>query len=159
MITSDRKLNQWNNNEIVFLPVTYHIPTEASIDGRHIVVSCTLSHNETSTKTHALIYTVATGYEFMDKDFVSAHNIPTLELKNSQNYWSNWWTHHLLRQIHPSGTLYLKNSVTYRACPFLHNKTSVPPCFGNPMAAETQCHPRIQETHNLFQIKVLQGQL
>ena len=46
-----------------------------------MVVSCTLSYNETSIKTHALIDTGATGYAFMDKDFVSAHNIPTLELK------------------------------------------------------------------------------
>ena len=46
-----------------------------------MVVSCTLSYNETSIKTHALIDTGATGYEFKDKDFVSAHNIPTLELK------------------------------------------------------------------------------
>ena len=46
-----------------------------------MVVSCTLSYNETSINTHALIDTGATGYAFMDKDFVSTNNIPTLELK------------------------------------------------------------------------------
>ena len=46
-----------------------------------MVVSCTLSYNETSIKTHTIIDTGATGYAFMDKDFVSEHNIPTLELK------------------------------------------------------------------------------
>ena len=46
-----------------------------------MVVSCTLSYNEKSIKTHALIDTGATGYAFMDKYFVSAYNIPTLELK------------------------------------------------------------------------------
>ena len=54
---------------------------ESSLDRRHVVVSCTLSFNETSITTHALIDTEATGYAFMDKDFVSTHNIPTLEIK------------------------------------------------------------------------------
>ena len=46
-----------------------------------MLVSCTLSYNETSINTHAFIDTGATGYAFIDKDFVSTHNIPTLELK------------------------------------------------------------------------------
>ena len=46
-----------------------------------MVVSCTLSCNEKSINTHALIDTGATGYSFMDNDFVSANNIPTFELK------------------------------------------------------------------------------
>ena len=46
-----------------------------------MVVSCTLSYNETSINTHALIDTGATEYAFMDKNFVSTYNIPTLELK------------------------------------------------------------------------------
>ena len=54
---------------------------ESSLDGRYMVVSCTLSFNETSITTHALIDTGATGYAFMDKDFISTHNIPTIELK------------------------------------------------------------------------------
>ena len=54
---------------------------ESSLYGRHIVVSCTLSYNEMSINTHVLIDTGASGYAFMDKDFVSTLNIPTLELK------------------------------------------------------------------------------
>ena len=49
-----------------------------------MVVSCTLSYNEILINTHALIDTGATGYAFMDKDFVSTHNIPTLELKKQR---------------------------------------------------------------------------
>ena len=52
-----------------------------SSDGIQIVVSYTPSFNEISITTHSLIDTGATGYAFMDKDFVSTHNIPTLELK------------------------------------------------------------------------------
>ena len=57
---------------------------ESSLDRRYIVVLCTLSYNETSINTHAIIDAGATDYAIMDQDFVSTHNIPTLELKKPQ---------------------------------------------------------------------------
>ena len=58
-----------------------------------MVVSCTLSYNEISINSHALIDTGVTGYVFMDKDFVSTYNIPTLELKKPRTIEViNGWT-------------------------------------------------------------------
>lgn len=39
------------------------------LDGSHLVVLCTLSHDQTSVSTHALIDTRASGYAFIDETF------------------------------------------------------------------------------------------
>ena len=95
----------------------------------------------------------------MEKDFVSTNNIPTLELKKPRTIEVIYGLDHLLRKIHPPGPLYIENTVSYRAVPFLYHQTLLPPCFGNFKATKTQRHLRIQEKHYLLQIQVLHSKL
>ena len=55
------------------------------MDGRHLVVSITLSFNGKSIVTPAFIDCGATGIAFIDKDFVSTHSIPTSPLKTPRS--------------------------------------------------------------------------
>ena len=43
--------------------------TEDQQDGKHIVISCTLSFGDIRVQTHALIDCGATGYAFVDEEF------------------------------------------------------------------------------------------
>jgi predicted aspartyl protease len=49
--------------------------------GEHLVIACSLSHHEHKTRTHALTDCGATGYAFIEKEFVSHHNLPIVLLK------------------------------------------------------------------------------
>jgi hypothetical protein len=48
---------------------------EGSMDGNHLVMTCTLSLNNKEIPTHALIDCRATGYTFIDQDFVDHHQL------------------------------------------------------------------------------------
>lgn len=51
---------------------------KSSMDGMHLVISCTLSNEITSLRTFALVATSTTGISFIDKNFASLHSL-TLE--------------------------------------------------------------------------------
>jgi predicted aspartyl protease len=52
------------------------------MDGKHVVVTCFLSHSDQEIQTYALIDCGATGYAFVDKDFARHHQLPLRPLKN-----------------------------------------------------------------------------
>jgi predicted aspartyl protease len=54
---------------------------EGSMDGKHLVMTCTLSLNGKEIPTHALINCGATGYAFIDQDFANRHELPLCPLK------------------------------------------------------------------------------
>jgi len=54
---------------------------EGSMEGKHLVITCTLTTNNQEIPTHALINCGATGIAFMDQDFTRHHQIPLQELK------------------------------------------------------------------------------
>ena len=54
---------------------------EASLDGRHLVISCILVDGNKKIATHALVDSVATGFAFVDEDFVRHHNLPLTRLE------------------------------------------------------------------------------
>jgi predicted aspartyl protease len=54
---------------------------EGSIDGKHLIVTCTLSLNSKEIPTHTLIDCGATGYTFIDQDFANHHELPLCPLK------------------------------------------------------------------------------
>jgi hypothetical protein len=54
---------------------------EGSMDGNHLVVTCTLSLNNKAIPTHALIDCGATGYVFIDQDFTDHHQLSPCPLK------------------------------------------------------------------------------
>jgi predicted aspartyl protease len=54
---------------------------EGSMDGKHLVMMCTLSLNGKEIPTHALIDCGATGYAFIDQDFANSHELPLCPLK------------------------------------------------------------------------------
>ena len=47
--------------------------TEDQLDGKHIVISCSLSFGDIRIQTHALIDCGATGYTFEDEEFARQH--------------------------------------------------------------------------------------
>jgi predicted aspartyl protease len=51
------------------------------MDGKHLVVMCTLSLNGKEIPTHTLIDCGATGYAFIDQDFAHCHKLPLRLLK------------------------------------------------------------------------------
>jgi len=57
---------------------------EGSMDGKHLVITCSLTINNQEISTHALIYCGATGIAFMDQDFARHHQIPLQELKENR---------------------------------------------------------------------------
>jgi len=57
---------------------------EGSMEGKHLVITCTLTANNEEIPTHALIDRGATGIAFMDQDFVRHHQIPLQELREKQ---------------------------------------------------------------------------
>jgi predicted aspartyl protease len=52
------------------------------MDGKHLVVTCFLSHSDQEIQTYALIDCGATGYAFIDEDFAHHHQLPLRPLKN-----------------------------------------------------------------------------
>ena len=57
---------------------------EGSIEGKHLVITCTLTMNNQEISIHALIDCGATGIAFMDEDFAPHHEIPLQELKEKR---------------------------------------------------------------------------
>jgi len=54
------------------------------MEGKHIVLSCTLSFGDKTIATHALIDCGATGISFVDENFASHHQIPLQALKTAR---------------------------------------------------------------------------
>jgi len=54
------------------------------MEGRHLVITCTLTMNKQEIPTHALIDCGATGIAFMDQDFARHHQISLQELKEKR---------------------------------------------------------------------------
>jgi len=50
------------------------------MEGKHLVITCTLTVNNQERPTHALIDCRATGIAYMDQDFARHHRIPLQEL-------------------------------------------------------------------------------
>jgi len=57
---------------------------EESMEGKHFVITCTLTRNNQEIPTHALIDCGATGIALMDQDFARYHSIPLQELKEKR---------------------------------------------------------------------------
>jgi hypothetical protein len=57
---------------------------EGSMEGKHLVITCTLTVNNQEIPTHALIDCGATGISFLDQDFACHHQIPLQELKEKK---------------------------------------------------------------------------
>jgi len=57
---------------------------EGSMEGKHLVITCTLTVNNQEIPTPALIDCRATGIAFMDQDFARHHRIPVQELQEKQ---------------------------------------------------------------------------
>jgi hypothetical protein len=51
------------------------------MEGKHLVITCSLTIHEQVIQTHALIDCEATGIAFMDQDFARPHKVPLKELK------------------------------------------------------------------------------
>jgi len=51
------------------------------MEGRHLVITCSLTVRDQVIQTHALIDCGATGIAFMDQDFARHHEVPLKELK------------------------------------------------------------------------------
>src|SRR5690606_29776455 len=54
---------------------------EAFLDGRHLVISCILVDGNEKIAAHALIDSGATGFAFVDENFVRHHNLPLTRLE------------------------------------------------------------------------------
>jgi len=57
---------------------------EGSMEGKHLVITCSLTVNNQEIATHVLIDCGATGIAFMDQDFARHHQIPLQELKEKK---------------------------------------------------------------------------
>jgi len=57
---------------------------ERSMEGKHLVITCTLTVNNQEIPTYALIDCGATGIAFIDQDFARHHQIPLQELKEKK---------------------------------------------------------------------------
>jgi hypothetical protein len=58
---------------------------KGSMEGRYLVITCTLTMNDTEIPTHALINWGATGIAFMDQDFAHHHQIPLQEVQKRKH--------------------------------------------------------------------------
>jgi hypothetical protein len=54
------------------------------MEGKHLVITCSLTVNNQEIPTHALIDWRATGIAFMDQDFARHHQMPLQELKKKK---------------------------------------------------------------------------
>jgi hypothetical protein len=57
---------------------------EESIEGKHLVITCTLTMNGQEIPIHAMIDCGATDIGCMDQDFACHHRIPLQELKEKK---------------------------------------------------------------------------
>jgi hypothetical protein len=57
---------------------------EGSMEGTHLVITCSLTVNNEEIPTHALIDCRATGIAFLDQDFACHYQIPLQELKEKK---------------------------------------------------------------------------
>jgi hypothetical protein len=57
---------------------------EGSMEGKHLVITSTLTVNNQEIPTHALIDCGATGITFMDQDFACHHQITLQKLKEKK---------------------------------------------------------------------------
>jgi hypothetical protein len=57
---------------------------EESMEGKHLVITCSLTIRDYVIHTHALIDCGATGIAFMDQDFAHHHEVPLKELKEKR---------------------------------------------------------------------------
>jgi hypothetical protein len=57
---------------------------EGSMEGKHLVITCTSTMNNQDVPIHPLIDCGATGIAFMDQDFACHHQIPLQELKQKK---------------------------------------------------------------------------
>ena len=55
-----------------------------SMEGKHLVITCSLTLNNEEIPMHALIDCGATGIALMDQDFARYHQIPFQELKETK---------------------------------------------------------------------------
>jgi len=55
--------------------------SEESMDGKHLVITCSLTIRDQEIQTHALIHCGATGRGYMDQDVDHHQEIPVHELK------------------------------------------------------------------------------
>ena len=77
-------LNAFKCFGISRLPVSKVEILEGSMDGKHLVITCSLTVNDPEIPTHALIDCGATGIAFMDQDFSRHHQIPLQEMKEKR---------------------------------------------------------------------------
>jgi len=59
---------------------------EGSMEGKHLVITCTLTGNNQEIPTHALINCGAMGIAFMDQNFAYHDQIPLQELKEKKQF-------------------------------------------------------------------------
>ena len=57
------------------------VKKESSLEGKHLVVSCSLNFSDSPIQTHVLIDCGATRIAFVDEEFVRHHQLPVKELK------------------------------------------------------------------------------
>ena len=57
---------------------------DESMEGKHLVITCTLTVNNQEIPTHSLIDCGATGIAFMDLDFARNYQIPLQELREKR---------------------------------------------------------------------------
>jgi len=67
--------------EISHLSVSKVEVLEGSMEGRHLVITGTLTVNNHEIPTHALIDCRTTGIAFMDQDFARHFQVPLQEIK------------------------------------------------------------------------------
>jgi hypothetical protein len=51
------------------------------MEGKHLVITCSLTIGDQEIQTHVLIFSGATGIAFINQDFARHHQIPLRELK------------------------------------------------------------------------------
>ena len=69
------------NLEVSAVSLTEVELTEDQLDGKHIVISCSLSFGDIHVQTHALIDCGASGYAFIDEGFALQYQILRFQLK------------------------------------------------------------------------------
>ena len=50
-------------------------------ESNHLILTCNIDKNESLIRSYALVDTDATGYAFVDYDFVRCHHLPVYKLK------------------------------------------------------------------------------
>lgn len=61
-----------------------NVDVEKELDGNHLVISSTLTHNHQVIHTDAFVDTEDSGFAFIDENFPCQHNLPLTPLKTSR---------------------------------------------------------------------------